>query len=352
MEAIGFSVAIISRVMNHPLRLFTILAALILAHAVPMCAQEMQSQPVPFTAYLDFKTITSNTALPIWLESLNSSTIEQAPVKTTFRLRFRKLAGINDQMLLRLYFTDLKDAKPEVSAWTELGESMMAPKILGSGLGLPTSETLTIPMAGVDSIDIAVSGDGSNVRGAFLSSIQKAEILKAIDFELPSPLADPFQAAPAVPPLVNDVYLYGRVRAALDSSTLRLSASDGQSSAIQFELASRPLIAVVTFEILNADLTVPPQLLVNNRPLGGVSLQLPDLADPGFQGTVRPLEADMQFHYTGWIKCQKVLPGSSLQSGINQLVIQLGDPKGAVAIRAVEVQLKYNWANLDYNLQP
>ena len=151
---------------------------------------------------------------------------------------------------------------------------------------------------------------------------------------------------------MNDIYLYGRVKATLDSSTLRLSATEGESSTIQFELESRPLVAVVTFEILNADLNAPPQVLMNQRMLGDVSLQLPDLADPGFQGTVKPMEADMKFHYTGWIKCQKVLPGSSLKSGSNQLAIQLGDPKGNVAIRGLEVQLKYNWANLDYNSQP
>jgi hypothetical protein len=346
--------------MNIPFRLFTALTGIMLFCCARGAAQDLQSQPVPFTAYLDFKAIAtssgSNAALPIWLESVEFDSPKTdgtaVPEKSTFRLRFRKLAGINDELLLRLFFDDTKGKSPEVSAWTELGERMMIPKTLGSGLGLPASESVLLPMTGVDYIEIEVPGDGSSVRSAFLSSIQKAQILKAIDFELPATLADPFQAAPAVQHAANDAYLYGRVKATLDSSTVRLSSTDGTSSAIQFELATRPLIAVITFEILNADLNAPPQVFMNDHPLGAASLQLPDLADPAFLGTVRPLENDMQFHYAGWIKCQKIVPGSALQVGANQLVLQLGDAAGTVAIRSVEVQLKYNWENLEYNLQP
>jgi len=344
--------------MNIPFR--PALIAVMLAFAMHATAQELQTQPVPFTAYLDFKALAaktgSNAALPIWLESVefDSPKAEGAtvPGKSTYRLRVRKLAGLNDQLLLRLFFDDMKGASPEISAWTELGEQMMAPKTVGNGLGLPASETVMIRMAGVDYIDIVIPGDGSNVRSAFLSSIQKAEIFKAIDFELPGTLADPFMAAPAAKPATSDAFLYGRVKATLDDATVLLSSTESPSSSIQFELATRPLVAVVTFEVLNADLNAPPQVIVNNRPQGAVSIQLPDLADPGYQGTVRPLQDDMQFHYTGWLKCQKILRGSSLQAGVNQLVIQLGEASGAVAIRAVEVQLKYSWENLDYTLVP
>lgn len=346
--------------MNTPFRLFAIIAALLLSCHTPAGAQDLKSQPVPFTAYLDFKALAAgtgtNAALPIWLESIEFDSPKTdgtaVPEKSTFRMRFRKLAGINDELLLRLFFDDIKGASPDVSAWTELGESIMPPKTLGSGLGFSTSETVLIPMTNVDYVEIVVPGNGSNVRSAFLSSIQKSQIRKAIDFELPSGLSDPFQAAPAVQPAANDAYLYGRVKATLDNSTVRLSSTDGMSSAIQFELASCPLVAVINFEILNADLNAPPQVIVNNQPLGAATLQLPDLADPAFQGTVKPLENDMQFHYAGWLKCQKIIPGSSLQAGTNQLVLQLGDTKGAAAIRSVEVQLKYNWENLEYNLQP
>ena len=346
--------------MNKIFRLLAALAALMPAGLATSVAQELQSQPVPFTAYLDFKTIAAgsgtNAALPIWLESVEFDSPKTdgtaLPEKSTFRLRFRKLDGINETLLLRLIFDDNKGASPEICAWTELGERKMIPKTLGSGLGLPASETVVVTMTGVDYIDIEVPGTGANVRGAFLTSVQKAQILKAVDFEAPAKLADPFQAAPSAQPAANDAFLYGRVKATLDSSTVLLSSSDSPASSIQFELASRPLLAVVTFEILNADLNAPPHVTVNNRPLGAANLQLTDLADPAYLGTVKPLEDDMQFHYAGWLKCQKVVPGSSLQAGANLLLIQLGELSGTSAIRSVEVQLKYNWENLDYNLQP
>lgn len=346
--------------MNNFFRLIICLTAISPAVFTPVRAQDLQSQPVPFTVYLDFKALAAktgtNAALPIWLESIefDSSKTEgtTTPDKSTFRLRFRKLAGINDQLMLRLYFDDTKGASPLISSWTELGERLMIPKTLGTGLGLPTSETATIPMTGVDYIEIEVPGEGSNVKGAFLSSIRKANILKAIDFELSASVADPFQGAPASQPANADSYLYGRVKATLDNSIVRLSSTENTSCAIQFELATQPLVAVITFEILNVAVDAPPVVTVNDRPLGAASLQLPDLADPAFQGSVKPLESDMQFHYAGWLKCQKVVSGSSLKAGMNQLVIQSGDTSQAAAIRSVEVQLKYNWENLDYTLQP
>ena len=343
--------------MNFPYRFF--IAAALLLFARPLThAQDLQSQPVPFTAYLDFKALAADpmTSLPIWLASVEFDSPKtdgtSAPAQTTFRLRFRKMPGINDQMLMRLYFDDLKEATPVVTAWTELGECLSGPKPLGNGIGLPASESVTFTMAGVDYIDITVPGSGSNVQGAFLSSVKTAEILKALDFELPATLADPFQGAAAAQPGMNDAFLYGRVKATLDASTVKLSATDGITSTVAFELASQPLLAVVTFEILNADPSAPPQVIMNNRPLGTASLQLPDLADPAFQGEIKPLLTDMQFHYAGWLKCQKVVPGSSLQAGTNSLSIQSGDPASSVAIRAMEVQLKYNWKNLDYTLKP
>jgi len=351
--------------MNSLFRNFAAVATILLASSPLVSAQELLSQPVPFTAYLDFKSLASgnekNASFPIWLESVefdsstanSGSTQALTPATTTIRLRFRKLAGINDNLLLRLFFDDTKGKSPVVSAWTELGETRMAPKTLGSGLGLPDSETVTVPMADVDYIDIEVPGDGSNVKSAFLSSLGKTQILKSIDFDQPAVVADPFQGASAAQPGVNDSYLFGRVKATLDnSSPVLLSSTDGTSCAVEFNLANQPLVAVVTFEILNPDINNPPQLMVNNHPLGAATLQLPDLADPAFQGTARPLDSDLQFHYAGWLKCQKVLQGSSLIAGQNELVIQLSDPSGSVAIRAVEVQLKYNWKNFDYTLAP
>lgn len=322
-------------------------------------AQELKVQPTPFTVYLDFKTLFAPSAqrpsFPIWLESVNidpQKNQDGVVVKTNFRFRVRKFAGINDELMMRVFFDDQKDASPVVSAWNEIGQRALDPRELGQGIGLPTAETVTIQMADVDYIEVEVPGDGANVRGAFLSSVRKTETRAALDFEPHADLADPFQGASPAPARENDAYLFGRVKAALDDAILKLSARDGASSTVEFNLASQPLLAVITFEILNVDVKFPPELIVNNHPLGPVAMALPDLADPAFVGNVRPLERDMHFNYTGWLKCQKIVAGSSLQAGLNRLILQLSDPSGSVAVRAIEVQLKYNWDKLDYNLAP
>lgn len=325
-------------------------------------AQELQSQAAPFTVWLDFKALADpngpRVALPIWVESVqvtapeNNSSDANAK-KTIYRIRLRNFPGLNDEILLRVYFTDQSGSQPVVTGWTELGNQVGAAKPLGSGIGLATSETLVLSTKGVDYFDIEVPGDGTLVRGALLASLKNASTKEVVDFDPPtSPLSDPFQAAAPASPGKNDTLLFGRVKATLDSSAVKLSGTDSNLCSYEFELAHQPLVAVLSFELLNADPSNPPSISMNNVPLGGVSLSLPDLADPAYRGTIRPLQSDMQFHYNGWIKCQKIIPGSSLTSGSNKAVIQTGTDSTGFAIRAVEIQLKYNAKTMDYDLKP
>src|SRR5581483_5096586 len=256
----------------------------------------------------------------------------------TFRLLFRQFAGLNDELMLRLYFDDTQ--QPVVTAWSEIGNRVFAPRQLGQGLGLPSSETLTIAMAGVDYIDIEVSGDGANVHGAFVSTVQKVQSLASIDFAPSAKLTDPFNNAPTTQPTADDTLLFGRVKAVLENGTIVLSP-EKSASGFEFDLAAQPQIAVLTFEILNVYIAAPPQISVNDRELGAATLVLPDIADPAYQASIQPMQADATFHYSGWLKCQKVIPGSALNAGTNSITIQSANRGTAVAIRAVEVQLKY-----------
>jgi hypothetical protein len=132
-----------------------------------------------------------------------------------------------------------------------------------------------------------------------------------------------------------------------------LSGDGGERETVfPIQLDRQPLVAVLSFEVLHADIAEPPQVTVNGRPCGTANLSLPDLADPALRGEVRPMEADMRFRYTGWLRCQKVIPGSALRAGLNRLVLGVNRNAGSVAVRAVEVQLKHNWQNLDYTLTP
>lgn len=319
-------------------------AAVCCSLAAPLLrAQELASQPTPFTAWVDLRPASraapAPAVLPIWLEKTEThlqKTREGKVVKTVVRIRFRRFAGLNDEMLLRLFFRG--PSHPVVSAWSEIGARILPPKSLGDGLDAPASETLVLPMLGVDYVDIETPGDGSNLQGAFLTTLRKTEARSALDFSAPAPVADPFENAPPASPKADDALLFGRVKATLENGVVPLTAENGGSSVFGFELARPPLIAVVTFEIANADIASPPEVLVNERELGQAAMVLPDLADPAYTGDTQP-RSEAVFHYTGWLKCQKALPGSALLAGPNTL--QISSRSGAVAIRAVEVQLKY-----------
>jgi hypothetical protein len=218
-------------------------------------------------------------------------------------------------------------------------------------LGLPTSETLSFPTAGVDFVEVTVAGDGRNIRGVFFAMLKTQEMQRALDFAPPSIQIDAFGNAAPAAPRTDDLTLYGRVRATIDPGVLKLTPA-AFNGTWEFALEAPPLLAMVTFEALNADALAPLEVIVNGRPLGPATVQMPDLADPSYLGLVRPLESDMRFRYTGWLRCQKVIPGSVLKAGANEITIQLHPESGPVAVRAVELQLKHNWKNLDYNLSP
>lgn len=316
-------------------------------------------QPTPFTVWLDFQELSRPDrpapAFPIWLESVHTSIAlrpEGDVSATSYRIRFRRFATLNRQMLFRIYFEDSLGKNPTVSAWTELGDPVFSSGPLGEGLELPTSESLTIPMERVDYIDLDVPGDGKSVRGVLLSTLDRANILQAVDFALPTQTMDPFEGMLSPRKTENDEEVFGRLQAGLDDLTTTLSRKDGQTVGYDFELGSVPLVGVVTFEILNADVGNPPQVIMNLSPLGRASIALPDLADPGYTGTVLPLLDYMEIRYAGWIRCQCFIPSSTLSPGANTLYIQSASETDAVAVRAVMLQLKYDSRTFDYALKP
>ena len=322
-------------------------------------AQELQEQPTPFSAWVDFQTIGSahvpKQALPIWLESVQRTAQPantNAPVKTTFRIRLRRLGPLNDRLQLRLFFDDIADASPVVSGWSETGEKHFLSQPLGAGLNLPTSESLIVSAEMLDYLDVSVPGDGTSVRGAFLATLKKAETLHAIDFAEPPEVDDAFANLPFSAPAVNDLFLFGRVKAGIEAGTIALSPLDTPSITWEIELDALPLLSVITFEILDADPLHPPEWVINGTPLGGAAIHLPDLADPAYQAIVRPSAALPSFQYNGWLRGQQAIPSSLLRAGVNKLTLRVDGKSNNIAIRAVEMQLKHHWQNLDYKLVP
>jgi hypothetical protein len=338
--------ALLKRSVNRPLWSPWFLAiAVSLAMVSPKAsAQDLTHQPTAFTAWLDLQGRPGE--LPIWIEQVEKHTVQPDPAEsgtTVYRVRFRHFAGLVDEVLMRVYFDDQPGAQPVISGWSEIGTQVVPARTLGQGLGVANSDTVTIPAGSVDYVDIEAPGDGRAIRGVLAVAIRKAETREGLDFGGTAELTDPFgNGAPAVTGS-DDVLLFGRVKATLEPGLVALTGSDagGASSVVDFPLAKPPMIALLTFEILNVDVASPPHMTVNGVDAGPVSVTVPDLADPALTGEIAAARADAIFRYGGWLKCQKVIPGSLLKAGDNEVVISTpGDPS-PVAMRAIEVQLKY-----------
>jgi hypothetical protein len=322
-------------------------------------AQEVRNQPTPFSVWLDFKALASanppKVSLPIWLESLQSDSAEGPDgkvAKTTFRLRFRPLGALNRELLLRIFFDDIKGRSPVVTGWSDTGAQLFEHGPFGASLNLPTSATIALAMAQVSNVDITVAGDGGNIRGAFLSSLKRGESLYSLDFAAPSDVNDAFDNLPSNPPPADDSLLFGRLRATIDPGLVRLTPRGNTTQAWEFELAAAPLVAILGFEILNADPLSPLEVTVNGQALGPAAMRTPDLADPGYQGVLRPLDRGVRFRYAGWLQCQKAIPGSALHAGLNKIELRLPGESGPVAVRSLDLQLKTQWQSFDNTVTP
>ncbi|MEQ1861949.1 MAG: hypothetical protein ABMA13_18675 [Chthoniobacteraceae bacterium] len=339
--------------MSPPRRLFSCLAfAILIASGVH--GQELKVQPTPFTTWLDFRALTrpgaAKPGLPIWIEGVQR--VADATGRTVYRIRLRHLGGLGDQLQLRLFYRDLPNAGPSVTGWTETGSQPFSAGPLGQGFGVDTSETLIVPAGALDYLDVEAPGDGSNLRGAFVSALRRDSIWHALDFAEPDNLLDPFRVPGPMPVSEEDNLLFGRVRATLDAEPLTLDPRHAPDGAYEFTLNAPPLLAAVTFEILGANPTALPHAFINGQPLGTASVTFPDLADPAFRGEARPLEKSLRFRYTGWLRGQVIVPGPMLLGGLNTFVLRVNEEATPVVIRVVEIELKHPSALLDYDIKP
>lgn len=317
--------------------------------------------PAPETqsAWLDLRqTLAANAkpqSAPSWVESVTlGPAASESPIalKSVFRIRVYAPKSELKVLMFRLFFDDNPKAQPEIVAWDESGSQVLRSGPLGAGLNLPTSETIMVPMINVTSVDVEVPGDGSTIRGAYLDWMTSSDVVHPLHAEHRDVIPEPFNASGPLRTPENDTELFGTVTAPLAPDTIPMGPSFQQSASFQFGIEALPLLALLTFEVASPKVETPPEVYLNGEDIGAVALVLPDLADPGYRGEMRPLVKQMQYRYTGWIRAQKLVPVSRLKVGTNDLIIVAGSDTADSAIRGTQVQLKYLWEKSDYLLRP
>lgn len=327
-------------------------------------AQDLREHALPFSAWLDLRPTTTDAApqaVPGWIESMEFTGPEDLGVdpraddgpRSIHRIRLHAPPGA-EALLIRLYFEDLPGSGPIVTAWDELGRRRWSSRRLGDGLALSNAKSISVPASGLDYVEIEVPGDGSLLRSAYLNWLGREQVLSPIDDNSRRAVAEPFRPAAPLSPSAQtgDLYLHGVVRASLTDETHWLNRPQGGFMAFDCPLEKSPLVALVTFEVLGLDAEVIPELIVNGRSLGSVSVALPDLADPGYRGELKDNNPSMGFRYSGWLRAQKLIPTLLLGTGANRIELRLPATAGPAAVRSVEIQLKYAWDKFDYEAAP
>jgi len=329
-----------------------------LSDALPSPADAAE-QPVPESAWLDLRQNAPQNSkaqnAPPWIEALTllpGEATEGAPIaKSVFRIRVTQPSPDYQVLFFRLFFDDKPDQQPQLIAWDESGTHVLRSGTLGVGMNLPSSDSVLIPMTGASSIDIEVPGNGKTVRAAYLDWMTSSEVVHPVNAERRDVIPEPFSSIPALHAPPEDMENFGTVTATLAADAIQIGGQDQENAAFQFPIEAQPLTAVLTFEVANPRIDAPPEIYLNGQGIGPVSLTLPDLADPGYRGQVEPLDPQMHFYYTGWLRAQKIVPVTSLKVGANDLLVFNGTGSGSSAIRATQIQLKYIWDKSDYLLR-
>ncbi len=231
----------------------------------------------PDSAWLDLRQIESSRsttqAAPPWVESVSfaaTPTKPEAPAHSTFRIRITRPNDDCQILLFRLFFDDNPKEQPELIAWDESGSQVLHSGALGEGTGLPTSVSTIVPMIGVTAIDLEVPGDGSSVRGAYLDWMKTTTVMHPIHAEHRELMPEQFEAAAPLRPQAQDSELYGTVTAPLAQGTIPLGASVKDSASFQFDIESKPLVAMLSFELASPEIDAAPEIYVNGADVGVV----------------------------------------------------------------------------------
>src|SRR5436309_8309454 len=326
-------------------------------NGLPQNDEGASSQAVSENAWIDLRQRPSAgsrpQSAPSWVEavSMTSTTGTDGRPRSVFRIRVSRPSADYQIMFFRIFFDDKADARPEIVAWDELGTQVLRSGDLGSGVGLPSSDSVMIPMNGISTLDIEVPGEGKTVRAAYLDWMTSSEVVHPVNTEHRDVIPEPFSSLPPLHSPEQDLEHFGTVTATLASETIPMGSDMQHGAVFQFGIESQPLLALLTFEVASPRIDSPPEVYVNGEDVGAATLTLPELADPGYRGEMESLLKEMHFQYTGWLRAQKLIPVSNLKVGTNDVIIISGAATSTSAIRGTQVQLKYLWEKSDYLLQ-
>src|SRR6202171_2825387 len=302
-----------------------------LNNALPPSANGKLGERLPATAWVDLRQNAPGNSTPQsapqWVEAVTlvpAQTTSGAAPKSVFRIRVAQPSGDYQVLFFRLFFDDKPNQRPEVIVWDESGTQVLRSGELGSGIDLPSSDAVMIPMSGISAIDIEVPGDGKTVRGAYLDWMTSSEVVHPLNAEHRDVIPEPFSSMPLLHPPAQDTEQFGTVTATLAAETIPIGPSVQQGAAFQFGIEAQPLLALLTFEVASPRIDAPPEIYVNGEDVGAATLTLPELADPGYRGKMESLLKEMRFQYTGWLRAQKLIPVSNLKVGSNDMIITSG----------------------------
>jgi len=338
--------------------LFRVYAQEALNDNLPTSTDTRLGQPMPEGAWLDLRQNTPDNSTPQkappWVEAvilLPAQASVNTMSKTVFRIRVTSPSPDYQVLFFRLFFDDNAGQQPELIAWDESGTHVLRSGPLGSGINVPSSDSVIIPMTSASSIDIEVPGDGKTVRAAYLDWMTSSSVVHPLSATHRDVIPEPFSSMPRLDSPAQDTEQFGTVTATLAAEAIRIGADIRESATFEFGIEAQPLAALLTFEVVNPRIDAPPDVYLNGQDIGPASLTLPELADPGYRGEMEPLITQMHFQYTGWVRAQKIVPVANLKTGTNDLMIANGTGSAPSAIRATQIQLKYLWNKSDYLLK-
>src|SRR2546421_9881700 len=194
---------------------------------LPRKENDASAQSTAENAWIDLrqhpKAASRPQSAPSWVEAVNmtSATGPDGRARSVFRIRVSRPSADYQIMFFRIFFDDKPDARPEIVAWDELGSQVVRSGDLGSGVGLPSSDSVMIPMTGISTLDIEVPGDGKTVRAAYLDWMTSSEVVHPVNAERRDVIPEPFSSLPPLHAPQQDLETFGTVTATLSSETIR-----------------------------------------------------------------------------------------------------------------------------------